>query len=144
MTGGRSVAVFDVEDEEDTYFFAKGPVRRDRGPLRPRGGRSWTPGTRCVRTVSLAERGYYPATRPICRTQWVFSALNMSQRDIRQFRNSWQYMPRFRVLDQADFATTMAVFLMLFVFVAIVCFAAMVVIALYPLHDHRPDQRPGL
>ncbi len=38
-------------------------------------------------------------------------------------------MPQFRVLDQTEFIRTMAVFLMLFIFVAIVCFAAVIVIA---------------
>ena len=38
-------------------------------------------------------------------------------------------MPQFRVLDQNDFVTTMAVFLMLFVFIALICFAAVLVIA---------------
>ena len=44
------------------------------------------------------------------------------------FRVHWKYMPSFRVLDRADFVTTMAVFLMLFLFIAIVCFAAVLVI----------------
>lgn len=38
-------------------------------------------------------------------------------------------MPQFRILDQNDFTTTMAVFLMLFIFIAVVCFAAVIVIA---------------
>ena len=38
-------------------------------------------------------------------------------------------MPQFRVLDQNDLIRTMAVFLMLFLFIAIVCFAAVIVIA---------------
>ena len=37
--------------------------------------------------------------------------------------------PQFRIIDQNDFVTTMAVFLMLFIFIAIVCFAAVIVIA---------------
>ena len=38
-------------------------------------------------------------------------------------------MPQFRVLDQNDFVTTMAVFLVLFIFIALICFAAVLVIA---------------
>lgn len=49
--------------------------------------------------------------------------------DSSEFRSYWLYMPQFRVLDQNDFVTTMAVFLMLFLFIAIVCFAAVMVIA---------------
>ena len=37
-------------------------------------------------------------------------------------------MPQFRVLDQEDFLTNMAVFLLLFVFISILCFAAVAVI----------------
>ena len=37
-------------------------------------------------------------------------------------------MPQFRVLDQNDFITTMAVFLMLFLFIALICFGAVLVI----------------
>ena len=38
-------------------------------------------------------------------------------------------MPQFRILDKMDFVKTMAVFLILFVFIAVVCFAAVFVIA---------------
>lgn len=38
-------------------------------------------------------------------------------------------MPQFRVLDQNDFVRTMSVYLMLFLFIAIICFAAVMVIA---------------
>lgn len=55
--------------------------------------------------------------------------LDYNQRDSSAFRMYWQYMPQFRVLDKADFVKTTAVFIMLFVFIAIVCFAAVIVIA---------------
>lgn len=48
--------------------------------------------------------------------------------DSSEFRQNWMYMPQFRILDQADFAANMAVFLLLFIFVAILCFAAVGVI----------------
>ena len=38
-------------------------------------------------------------------------------------------MPQFQVLDKADFVQTVAVFLMLFIFIATVCFGAVIVIA---------------
>lgn len=38
-------------------------------------------------------------------------------------------MPQFTILDQTELVKTMAVFLMLFVFIALVCFAAFVVIS---------------
>lgn len=55
--------------------------------------------------------------------------MDYAQRESSAFRLYWQYMPHFRVLDQNDFTKTVAVFLMLFAFVAIVCFAAVLVIA---------------
>ncbi len=55
--------------------------------------------------------------------------IDYADRDTSGFRNYWKYMPQFRILDQNDFVTTMAVFLMLFLFIALICFAAVVVIA---------------
>lgn len=55
-------------------------------------------------------------------------AIDYTQPDSSEFRQNWMYMPQFRILDQADFATNMAVFLLLFIFVAILCFAAVGVI----------------
>lgn len=58
-----------------------------------------------------------------------FPVMDREDRDSTEFRNYWLYMPQFRVLDQNDFVTTMAVFLMLFIFIALICFAAVIVIA---------------
>ena len=120
------VAVFDVEDEEDTYFFARALFDEivDRSGPEVALFDGWDP---VVRDRYLAEKGYY-FLDPAHLEPNGFSPIEYDQRDSSNFRNSWKYMPRFRVLDQADFTTTMAVFLMLFVFVSIVCFAAMVVI----------------
>ncbi len=58
-----------------------------------------------------------------------FPMMEREDRDSTEFRNYWLYMPQFRALDQNDFVTTMAVFLMLFIFIALICFAAVIVIA---------------
>lgn len=58
-----------------------------------------------------------------------FTAISYDHRNSSDFRLSWLYMPQFRVLDKADFVKTMAVYLMLFIFIAIICFAAVIVIA---------------
>lgn len=58
-----------------------------------------------------------------------FPVMKREDRDSTEFRNYWLYMPQFRVLDRNDFVTTMAVFLMLFVFIALICFTAVIVIA---------------
>lgn len=46
-----------------------------------------------------------------------------------EFKLYWKYMPMFRIMDLNDFNTTFAVFLMLFVFISVICFAAVFVIA---------------
>ena len=58
-----------------------------------------------------------------------FPVMERENRDSTEFRNYWLYMPRFRALDKNDFVITMAVFLMLFIFIALICFAAVIVIA---------------
>lgn len=58
-----------------------------------------------------------------------FPVIDHVDRDSSEFRNYWLYMPQFRILDKNDFVTTMAVFLMLFIFIALICFAAVFVIA---------------
>lgn len=54
--------------------------------------------------------------------------ISYAQRDSSEFKQFWKYVPQFRVLDRNDFVATYAVFLLLFVFIAIVCFAAVLVI----------------
>ncbi len=46
-----------------------------------------------------------------------------------EFKIYWKYTPMFRIMDLNDFNTTFAVFLMLFVFISVICFAAVFVIA---------------
>ena len=120
------VAVFDVEDEEDTYFFARALFDEivDRSGPEVALFDGWDP---VVRDRYLAEKGYY-FLDPAHLEPNGFSPIEYDQRDSSAFRVHWKYMPSFRVLDRADFVTTMAVFLMLFLFIAIVCFAAVLVI----------------
>lgn len=49
--------------------------------------------------------------------------------DSSDFRLDWTYMPSFRILDQNDFLQSFAVFLMMFLFIAIVCLMAALVIS---------------
>lgn len=57
-----------------------------------------------------------------------FPTLDPDKPDSSEFRRNWMYMPKFRSLDEGDFISNIAVFLVLFVFVAILCFAAVAVI----------------
>ncbi len=45
------------------------------------------------------------------------------------FRTFWTYMPKFRILDEQDFLRTYSVFLMMFLFIFIICITAACVIA---------------
>lgn len=55
--------------------------------------------------------------------------VDYANRDSSHFSQYWRYFPMFRVLDRQDFVLNVAVFLMLFVFIAIICMAAVIVIA---------------
>ena len=110
---------FDVEDCAGSYDFAKALFNRIVDGSGPEVAvtDAWDPVTRERET---AEKGSY----------WYDDyPLSYDQRNSSEFRLYWQYMPQFRVLDKADFVKTTAVFIMLFVFIAIVCFAAVFVIA---------------
>ena len=48
--------------------------------------------------------------------------------DSTDFRMYWSYMPKIRLLDQNDFMQNFAVFLMMFLFIAIICFTAALII----------------
>lgn len=54
--------------------------------------------------------------------------LSYAARNTLEFKMQWKYAPQFRVLDRSDFMSNFAVFFMLFVFIAIICFAAVLVI----------------
>lgn len=49
--------------------------------------------------------------------------------DSTEFRNYWTYMPKIAILDQTDFLRNAAVFLMLFLFISIICILAAIVIS---------------
>ena len=55
-------------------------------------------------------------------------SIGPDQRDSSEFRMYWNYMPKFRILDQNDFLRSFAVFVMMFIFIAIVCMMAALII----------------
>lgn len=57
------------------------------------------------------------------------TAIRFSDRDSSEFRLYWKYMPRFRELESNDFVRTMAVFLVIFIFIAVICMMASILIA---------------
>ena len=118
---------FNVENCEETYAFAKALFNEivDRSSIGVALFDDWDP---VVRDWYVEKDGVYFLDRE-CAAGMGFPVIDYSQRDSSSFRLVWQYMPRFRVLDKTDFVKTMAVFLILFVFIAVVCFAAVFVIA---------------
>ncbi len=54
--------------------------------------------------------------------------LSYENRDAADFRLYWSYMPKFKVMDDHDKMNTFAVFLMMFLFIAIVCLVAAMII----------------
>ncbi|MGN0977704.1 MAG: FtsX-like permease family protein, partial [Faecousia sp.] len=114
----ETMVFFNVEDCQETYAFANALFNRivDASGPEVELYDSWDP---VARDIALAEKGEY-----FLDTYRV----RYDQRDSSEFRLSWQYMPQFRVLDKADFGRTMAVYLLLFVFIAVICFAAVTVI----------------
>ncbi|MCI8615813.1 MAG: ABC transporter permease [Lachnospiraceae bacterium] len=54
--------------------------------------------------------------------------VSFSDPDSSNFRIYWKYMPKSRLLDQTDYNSTFSVFLMMFLFIAIICSLAAVII----------------
>lgn len=81
-----------------------------------------------VASVSAKQRG---------ETYWMdkpefyqeFHSLSAAQKDNAEFKRTWLYMPRSKVLDSSDFVKTYAVFLMIFIFVMLVCLISGLIIA---------------
>lgn len=123
----ESIALFNVEHCSETYAFAKALFYEIVDRSGPEVARmdSWDP----VRRQQSLDAGEPYLFDPGNLSEHGFPEIDYSQRDSSAFRMYWQYMPQFRVLDQADFVKTTAVFLMLFIFIAILCFAAVIVIA---------------
>ncbi len=118
---------FNVENCAETYDFAKALFNRivDCSGPGVEIFSAWDP---VVRDQRVRENGFYFLDRESAG-DYGYAPIDYDLRNSSAFRLDWQYMPRFRVLDRADFVKTMAVFLILFLFIAIVCFAAVIVIA---------------
>lgn len=123
----EQLVTFNVENCQDTYDFAKALFYRivDSSDEAVAVLDGWDP---VVRERKIAENGYY-IMDPASGAEYDMEVIDYDQRDSSGFRLNWKYMPAFRVLDKADFVKTVAVFLTLFIFIAMICFAAVIVIA---------------
>lgn len=118
---------FNVKNCAETYDFAKALFNEivDRSTLDVAQFDGWDP---VIRDRDIAKDGFYFLDREHCGSAG-FTVIDYERRDSSAFRLDWQYMPEFRILDKMDFVKTLAVFLILFVFIAVVCFSAVFVIA---------------
>lgn len=119
---------FNVADVDASYPFAKALFNEivDRSGPEVEVFDAWDP---VQREREIAEKGSYNYDNPTYLAENGLSVIDYENRDIMEFRSYWLYMPQFRVLDRNDFVTTMAVFLMLFIFIALICFTAVMVIS---------------
>ena len=118
---------FNVDNVEGTYDFAKRLFYDivDHSDKSCEQFDSWDP---VAKMIAEENGGKYDYDKENL-SEHGFSAISYDERDSSDFRNFWKYMPMFRVLDKEDFVKTMAVFLTLFILIAIICMAAVIVIA---------------
>lgn len=123
----ETICLFNVENCEQTYDFAKALFHEivNCSDSKVEVYDAWDP----VQKQLSEEKGEIYWADPEYLTLYGFEQIDYDMSDSTTFRLYWKYMPMFRVLDKADFVKTTAVFMMVFVFVAIVCFAAVFVIA---------------
>lgn len=117
---------FNVENVENTYAFSKALFYEivNRSGHEVEIFDAWNPVSKM-----LAEQAGEPYWADNAKLNAKgFSVISYDTPDSNEFRLYWKYMPQFRVLDETEFVKTMAVFLILFVFVSIICFAATMVI----------------
>ncbi|MDE7244737.1 MAG: ABC transporter permease [Oscillospiraceae bacterium] len=118
---------FNVENVSETYDYAKALFYEivDRSGPEAAVLDGWDP---VLRDYDIQTKGYY-AFDPETSPELGIEVISYDRRDSSTFRLFWQYMPQFRVLDKADLVKSVAVFMILFIFIAIVCFSAVIVIA---------------
>lgn len=119
---------FNVADVDASYPFAKALFNEivDRSGPEVEVFDAWD---LVQREREIAEKGSYNYDSRTYLAENGLSVIDYENRDSMEFRSYWLYMPQFRVLDRNDFVTTMAVFLMLFIFIALICFTAVMVIS---------------
>lgn len=108
--------------EEDDYVFANALFN---GIVDHTGTECETPNyyDRVVKAREEKEKGVYWGDTDKA------SEISFADRDSSDFRLYWKYMPQFKELEFHDFVRSLAVFLMIFLFIAVICMAAAVLIA---------------
>lgn len=113
--------VFFNVDGEDSYAFAKELYNRY---------------VDCFTKEAELDSEYDRVAKASCElrgeTYWGdqegLSNIDFDKRNSTDFRMWWAFMPKFSILDRNDFINNFAVFLMMFLFIAIICMTAALVI----------------
>lgn len=126
-TWRERLVLFDVADGTDSYGFARALFNAIVDASGPEAAVYDAYDT--VNAYLAAEAGEVYLWSPEGMAALGYEGIDYALRDANSFRLYWKYMPAFRVMDRADYVRTMAIFLMLFVFIAVICFAAFGVIA---------------
>jgi hypothetical protein len=123
----EQLVVFNVENCQDTYDFAKALFYRivDSSDEQVEVLEHWDP---VQRAWKIEQDGAYAYDRETSAAMGI-DVIDYNQRDSSGFRMFWKYMPEFRVLDKADFVKTTAVYMTMFLFITVICFAAVIIIA---------------
>lgn len=83
-------------------------------------------------TNSVYDRVYKYSRNQKGEVYWgdtdEMTRLSFDNPDSTEFRQYWAYMPKIRIMDQNDYMKTFAVFLMMFLFIAIICMLSALVI----------------
>lgn len=118
----EKLVYFNVKDDLETYAFAKQLFNAivDRSGPECELGQNYD---RVGKIMAQEARKTFWGDEYPERTK-----VSYAQRDSSVFRINWKYMPQFRVLDKNDMIREYAVYFMVFLFVSIVCFAAVLLI----------------
>lgn len=123
----ETMVCFNVVDVANTYDFADAlfdTIVASSGP-EVEIVDAWDP---VIREYRMETEGQYSMDNKTLEKLGE-EPIDYDKSDSTNFRMYWQYMPKFSILDKADFVKTTAVFMLTFVFIAIICFAAVFVIA---------------
>ncbi len=117
----RGVMVRFNTDGKDSYEFARDLYHRFVASLDESCEISVLYDRVCKIMAEEAGEEYWGDSDPMMR-------ISYEEMDSNNFRMTWRYQPKFRILDKNDFLVTMAVFFMMFLFIFIVCLMTALVV----------------
>lgn len=118
LNNSYNYVLFNVVNPEETYAFAK--ELRDKIILRS---------SEETAVISSYDDYVKSKAQENGEEYWADKYVIELSPDNNQLFYDWKYYPQFNVLNSQDLVKNMAVFLMLFIYIAIICFAAVAIIA---------------